>query len=88
MQKDHVAKLLDGTEVTLRLLTAEDLEALKRFFRSLSKESRQFLYDDVSDPKVIEGWINNLNYDFVLPIIAVAGGEGKTNVMKLHRLGG
>jgi N-acetylglutamate synthase-like GNAT family acetyltransferase len=75
MQKGHVLKLTDGTEVTLRLLTKGDLDALKNFFLTLSDKSRQFLYDDVTDPKVIEGWIEGLNYDFVLPIVAVADGE-------------
>jgi GNAT superfamily N-acetyltransferase len=75
MQKGHDVKLTDGTGVTLRLLTKADREALKSFFLTLSEDSRQFLYDDVTDPKVIDGWIENLNYDFVLPIVAVADGE-------------
>jgi ribosomal protein S18 acetylase RimI-like enzyme len=75
MQKGNVVKLLDGTEVTLRLMTRGDAGALKFFFSSLSKGARQFLYDDVTDPEVVDGWAMNINYDNVLPIVAVVDGE-------------
>jgi len=75
MPKGNTVKLTDGTEVTLRLLAKADRDALKRFFLTLTDESRQFLYDDVTDPKVIDSWIDGLNYNFILPLVAVADGK-------------
>jgi RimJ/RimL family protein N-acetyltransferase len=39
----------------------------------LSKEDRLYLRDDVADPDVIRGWMENLDYEKVLPIVAVSG---------------
>ncbi len=67
--------LKDGTEVLLRLLTKDDNELLYKFFNQLPKEDRLFLKEDVTDPDVIGRWIENLDYDKVLPLIAEKDGE-------------
>ena len=75
MGKSNVRKLQDGTEVVLRLLTPDDTERLSGFFSRLSREARQFLYDDVTDRKVIESWTMGVNYDNVVPIVALVDDE-------------
>lgn len=68
------ATLDDGTPITLRPLMKEDEVPLAEYFRSLPPEDRLCLKDDVTDPKVIENWIYELNYDNLLPLIALNNG--------------
>jgi L-amino acid N-acyltransferase YncA len=65
----------DGTRVTIRPLLKADEAALVEYFRSLPPEDRLCLKDDVTDPKVIENWIYELNYDNLLPLIALHNGD-------------
>lgn len=66
------AKLRDGREVTLRPMVERDLEGLATFFKSLPAEDRLFLKSDVTDRQVIEKWVRNIDYNSVLPILAIA----------------
>ena len=63
--------LPDGLRLTLRPMTSDDQYALYSFFISLGEEDRRFLRNDVTDRKLIEKWARNLNYDRVLPILAI-----------------
>lgn len=65
--------LEDGTRITLRPLLKEDEQALLEYFQGLPPEDRLCLKEDVTDPKVIENWIYELNYDNVFPLIAADG---------------
>jgi len=65
----------DGTSLTLRPLLKTDEAALLEYFGSLPPEDRLCLKEDVTDPKVIENWIYELDYDVVLPIIALHNGN-------------
>lgn len=65
------ATLRDGSSVTLRPLSDSDSEALSAFFARVPEEERFFLKHDVSSPKVIGGWISDLNFDRALPLVAV-----------------
>ena len=65
----------DGTRVTLRPMVKEDEEKLKEFFARIPEEDRWYLKEDVADPKVIESWVRDLNYDRVLPIVAEVEGK-------------
>jgi GNAT superfamily N-acetyltransferase len=68
----HSISLEDVTTVTLRPLLKDDEAALLRYFGSpLPPENRLCLKEDVTDPKVIENWIYELDYDTVLPLIAL-----------------
>jgi len=63
--------LQEGTVVTLRPMVREDKDGLLDFFRRLSPEDRQFLKDDVARPEIIEDWTRGLDYDRILPILAI-----------------
>ena len=63
--------LRDGTQLTLRPLRKEDQHALHEYFMKMSPEDRMGLKDDVTDSKVIETWIHDLDYDVVLPMLAL-----------------
>lgn len=67
--------LEDGTPVTLRPLLKTDEAALLVYFGSLPPEDRLCLKEDVTDPKVIENWIYEMEYDAILPLIALSNGN-------------
>ena len=63
--------LKDGSQITIRPLRKEDEKILHEYFLRLPIEDRMCLRDDVTDPKVIENWILDLDYDVVLPLVAL-----------------
>ncbi|MFP3869579.1 MAG: N-acetyltransferase family protein [Syntrophobacteria bacterium] len=67
--------LEDETRVTVRPLRKEDEKALHEYFSRLPLKDRLRLKDDVTDPKVIERWIYDLDYDVVLPLVALDDGR-------------
>jgi RimJ/RimL family protein N-acetyltransferase len=79
------AKLKDGTVVTLRPMVKADEEALFRFFQSLPDELLIFIRHNVKDRKVIQEWVERLNYSRVLPLLACIGDEIAADVT-LHRV--
>ena len=67
--------LRDGTVLTLRPLRKEDQQALHEYFLRMPPEDRMGLKDDVTDLEVIEHWIYDLDYDVVLPVLALDDGR-------------
>jgi hypothetical protein len=67
----YTIPLGNGFQVKLRPLLKEDEEALKTYFQDLPLEDRLCLKEDVTDPKIIENWIYNIDYDHVLPLVAL-----------------
>ncbi len=63
--------LKDGTQLTLRPLRKKDQQALHEYFLRMPPEDRMGLKDDVTDLEVIEHWIYDLDYDVVLPVLAL-----------------
>jgi RimJ/RimL family protein N-acetyltransferase len=79
-----VAKLTDGTEVILRPMTKDDEEALHLFFQGITEDQLQVLRHDVKDRNVIHKWAVNLNYERVIPLLALVGEEIAADAT-LHR---
>ena len=67
--------LKEGTVLTLRPLRKEDQQALHEYFLRMPPEDRMGLKDDVTDLEVIEHWIYDLDYDVVLPVLALDDGR-------------
>jgi L-amino acid N-acyltransferase YncA len=65
----------DNTEVVFRPLRKEDGQPLFEFFSNLPLKDRACLKEDVAQPRTVEGWICNLDYDKVLPIVAMTDGR-------------
>lgn len=65
----------DKTEVMFRPVRKEDEQPLYEFFSNLPLKDRACLKEDVAQPTTIEGWIFNLDYDKVLPIVALTDGR-------------
>jgi RimJ/RimL family protein N-acetyltransferase len=68
-------KLVDGTSVTLRPMVSGDEEALYRFFQKLPDELLLFIRHNVKNRHIIHEWSQRLNYERVLPLLALSGGE-------------
>lgn len=69
----QVITLKDGARVLLRPLTTEDRQALLDLFLPISMEDLRYMRHNVTNPEVIESWIDELNYEKVLPLVAVIG---------------
>ncbi len=76
--------LRDGSKVMLRPVVKEDEEALYQFFKGMSKEDRLYLRDDVASREIIHGWMENIDYEKVLPILAFEGDKVVADAT-LHR---
>jgi RimJ/RimL family protein N-acetyltransferase len=76
--------LKDGTRVILRPLEQGDAEQLVAFFQRIPEEERWYLRHDVSDPNTVRQWALGVNYERVIPIIAVTE-ERIIGDVTLHR---
>jgi len=68
-------KLVDGTLVTLRPMVGSDEEALYRFFQKLPDELLLFIRHNVKNRSIIHEWALRMNYERVLPLLAIVDGE-------------
>lgn len=73
MIKDYPKTIVtkDGTLVRLRPVVPEDEEGLEKFFAQLSEEERWFLRENLTDRDFLRKWMEKLDYDQMIPIIAV-----------------
>lgn len=57
--------------VLIRPMIADDREAVTEMFMAASEDDLRFLYEDVKDPELIASWFENLDYDQVMPLLAL-----------------
>jgi len=69
-QFSKTLQIKNGTEVSIRPLSKQDGPALLDFFAGLPADDSLFLKEDVTKKEVIDRWINELDFDKVLPIVA------------------
>ena len=67
----EVVTLKDGVYVLLRPTIKEDKEHLVELFSPLSDEDLRVFRQIVKDTEVVQGWCDELNYNEILPIIAL-----------------
>ncbi|MFP6807293.1 MAG: GNAT family N-acetyltransferase [Pseudomonadales bacterium] len=53
-------KLADGADVEIRLMSAEARDAILAFAQALPQEDLLFLRVDLTQPEVVDAWVNNL----------------------------
>lgn len=72
MNKNSVRKytLKDGSTVSIRAMTRQDVKAIHDFFMHIPEEDRLFLKHDVADKSVVEQWAKQLDYNTALPLLA------------------
>jgi ribosomal protein S18 acetylase RimI-like enzyme len=64
---------LGSPEVTVRPLEPGDANRLLEFFRRIPGDERFYLKEDVTSPEIIQRWVENLDFDRVIPLVAVLG---------------
>lgn len=79
----QVFTLRDGARVLVRPLIPEDRQALLDLFLPVGPEDKRYIRHDVNDPAVIESWIDNLDYNKVLPLVAIVNNR-IVGVASLH----
>ncbi|MCL5884110.1 MAG: GNAT family N-acetyltransferase [Deltaproteobacteria bacterium] len=78
--------LRDGARITLRPMTREDVDRLWAFFREIPSIDKIFFREDVDRREVVERWAEQLDYDVILPILALHG-DRVVGDATLHRNG-
>ena len=68
-------RLHDDTQVQLRPLEEGDKLRLLRFFERIPEAERYFLKENVTAPEVVKAWTSNIDFERVIPIVAVVGEE-------------
>jgi L-amino acid N-acyltransferase YncA len=63
--------LRNGKRVMFRFLNEQDRDGLIQLFQEAPEEDTRFLKQDVKDLKLVNYWIDHLNYRRVLPLLAV-----------------
>lgn len=63
--------LKNGKRVMFRFLNDQDREGLIQLFQEAPDEDTRFLKQNVKDQKIINYWIDNIDYRKVLPLVAV-----------------
>jgi RimJ/RimL family protein N-acetyltransferase len=71
----RTVKLDDKTEISLRLMTAADAERIMAFARALPEQDLLFLRADITDPRIVAQWVENIASERTVTVIAEAGGE-------------
>ena len=66
----QIFTLKDGARVLVRPLTIDDRQALLDLFVPIGPEDKRYIRHDVNDPAVVRRWVDELNYEEVLPLIA------------------
>ena len=67
--------LKNGRSIVLRPLVHDDFDGLLAFFEALPEEDRIFLRHDVRDPEVVRRWTEELDFEHVVPLVALDGDE-------------
>lgn len=68
----EMATLKDGAYILLRPMVAEDEERLMEFYSAVNNDDLRYFRHYVKDPAVIQDWCQHLDYNKVLPILALA----------------
>ncbi len=77
-------QLKDGSSVILRPMTRSDEGQLLDFFTNLTEEDRLYLRNDVANVRVVRSWFEQIDYQRVFPLLAIAG-EDVVGDATLHR---
>ncbi len=66
---------INGVEITFRLMRTSDRDGILAFARSLPDHDLLFLRIDITDPKIVDEWVDNIEKGRTITIIAESGDE-------------
>jgi len=69
------AKLDDDRTVSIRLMEKSDRDRVLDFARSLPPDDLLFLRKDITDPKVVDEWVRDIEAGRVITVLAEGAGE-------------
>ncbi|MDP1544559.1 MAG: GNAT family N-acetyltransferase [Anaerolineales bacterium] len=67
----EMVTLKDGAYVLLRPMTADDEKCLQEFYSAVSEDDMRYFRHYVKDSSLIHEWCQSLDYDKILPILAL-----------------
>ena len=67
----EMVTLKDGAYVLLRPMVREDRHHLEEIFLPVNDEDMRYFRHNVKDPALLQAWCDNLNYDEVMPMLAL-----------------
>ena len=67
----EVVTLKDGVRVLLRPMVKEDRQHLIEFFNAVGDDDLRYMRHNVRDQDLVNSWCDKLNYDKVLPLLAI-----------------
>jgi hypothetical protein len=70
-----VVTLRDGVRVLLRPMARDDKDRLLDFYNSVGEEDMRNFRHYVKDPALVQDWCDKLDYDKVLPMLALVKEE-------------
>jgi len=65
--------LRNGARLVFRPMVPEDVDRLWSFFRVIPPEDKMFFRQDVGRREVVQRWAEALDYELVLPVLALEG---------------
>lgn len=65
--------LRNGARLVFRPMVPEDVDRLWAFFQRIPPEDKMFFRQDVNRREVVQRWADTLDYESVLPILALEG---------------
>lgn len=67
----EMVTLKDGAHVLLRPLVKEDRPHLDEIYLPVGEDDMRYFRHNIKDPVVLQKWCDDLNYDKVLPVLAL-----------------
>lgn len=77
--------LPDGASVEIRIMTADDKDAILAFSQALPLEDLLFLRVDLTQPEVVDEWINNVEKGFSTSLVVFDDDEKLVGYATVHR---
>ena len=65
----------DAGDVVFRLMTAADEEAVLAFAKGLPVHDLLFLPRNISEPRVLRAWVNEIDRGSIVSLLALQGGR-------------
>src|SRR5437867_5270016 len=65
----------NNTSVTLRMMVPADADRIVAFARALPEDDLLFLRSDITDPRIVAQWVDNLAANRTVTVIAETSGE-------------
>lgn len=66
-------KLANGKTIEFRLMTRSERDKMVEFARSLPRQDHLFLRMDISDPQIVDGWIDGIEAGRTVTVLARDG---------------